>query len=206
MNWFEIEYDKSLNNEELFSKAKSGCEESKNLLFQNNIPFIRKVAKRWKAKGISLDVEELISIGGIALLKTYNAYDPESGYKFTTLLGKALTWTFANEVKKVSQLKFNKYPTFSMDDHTGEKETSLHDIVGHEVEMESSKYIDVDLDKLLLRFQKIATEQEKVVLYKTYVENVSLTDLAKEWGKTRALTSLIHRRCIDKLRRMNNIV
>ncbi|GAB6989589.1 hypothetical protein JCM16418A_16390 [Paenibacillus pini] len=63
MKLYNVKNDKNFNNEEAIMRARVGCEKSKEDIFLNNIPLIRKLANRWMI-GASLEQkEELYAIG-----------------------------------------------------------------------------------------------------------------------------------------------
>ena len=67
---------------ELIAKAKSGDENAKTILFEQNSPLIKSVIKRFLGKGI--EYADLYQIGTIGLLKAINNFDASFNVKFST--------------------------------------------------------------------------------------------------------------------------
>lgn len=67
---------------ELITKAKSGDENAKTILFEQNSPLIKSVIKRFLGKGI--EYADLYQIGTIGLLKAINNFDASFNVKFST--------------------------------------------------------------------------------------------------------------------------
>ena len=110
-----------LNAEEqtaLLRRAKSGDENSKNLLFTYNAPLIKSLIRRFVNKGV--EYEDLYQIACIGFLKAINNFDESFGVKFTTytvpmIIGEIKRYMRDNGAIKVSRTlkilanKINKY-------------------------------------------------------------------------------------------------
>lgn len=110
-----------LNAEEqtaLLRRAKSGDENSKNLLFTDNAPLIKSLIRRFVNKGV--EYEDLYQIACIGFLKAINNFDESFGVKFTTytvpmIIGEIKRYMRDNGAIKVSRTlkilanKINKY-------------------------------------------------------------------------------------------------
>ncbi|MBQ6922360.1 MAG: SigB/SigF/SigG family RNA polymerase sigma factor [Clostridia bacterium] len=110
-----------LNAEEqaaLLRQAKSGDENSKNLLFTDNAPLIKSLIRRFVNKGV--EYEDLYQIACIGFLKAINNFDESFGVKFTTytvpmIIGEIKRYMRDNGAIKVSRTlkilanKINKY-------------------------------------------------------------------------------------------------
>ncbi|ALS22104.1 sigma-70 family RNA polymerase sigma factor [Paenibacillus naphthalenovorans] len=202
MNWNYIKRNKKLNNEELITKAKSGDNEAKELLFKNNIPSIYKIVRRWKKMGCNIETEELISIGCLGMQKAYNFYDPTKGFKFTTLLYTAIN----NEIKyHVRATKLNKrdyYHIISLDKPHEDGDTLYNIVSDTNIIDPFSLTNSIFLRNLLIKFYETATEREKIIIHKIYYEGISGRELSDELGITHQRVSQIHKKILEKLKCM----
>ena len=118
-----------LNQEQLLDyvrKAKKGDENAKNIIFQNVLPLIKSIIRRFKNKGIEDD--DLVQIASVGYIKALNNYDESFGVKFSTycvpmIIGEIKRYIRDNGAIKVSRnLKIlaNKINRF-IDDFEGEK-------------------------------------------------------------------------------------
>lgn len=64
-------------------KAKLGDNVAKDKLLLGNLRLVFSVAKRYYNNGI-LSMEDLVQEGSLGLMKAYEKFDPELGYKFST--------------------------------------------------------------------------------------------------------------------------
>ncbi|MBR6737596.1 MAG: SigB/SigF/SigG family RNA polymerase sigma factor [Clostridia bacterium] len=63
-------------------KAKQGVEESKEALIQNNLLLVKSIAYRFRNKGV--DLEDLISLGSVGLMKAIYNFDEKYEVRFST--------------------------------------------------------------------------------------------------------------------------
>ena len=74
--------DKNIDIQELLTRAKSGDEEAKELIVENNISLIRCTVKRFLGRGH--DAEDLFQVGAIGLIKAIDKFDSSYDVKFST--------------------------------------------------------------------------------------------------------------------------
>ena len=87
-------------------KAKCGDEIAKEEIFNDNLPLIKSIIKRFKGKGIEYD--DLYQIASIGFLKAINNFDESFGVKFSTytvpmIIGEIKRYIRDNGAIKVSR-------------------------------------------------------------------------------------------------------
>ena len=98
-----LEQEKLIEN---LRKAKSGDEVAKEEIFNENLPLIKSIIKRFKGKGIEYD--DLYQIASIGFLKAINNFDESFGVKFSTysvpmIIGEIKRYIRDNGAIKVSR-------------------------------------------------------------------------------------------------------
>ncbi len=98
-----LEQAKLLEN---LRKAKRGDEIAKEEIFNENLPLIKSIVKRFKGKGIEYD--DLYQIASIGFLKAINNFDESFGVKFSTysvpmIIGEIKRYIRDNGAIKVSR-------------------------------------------------------------------------------------------------------
>ncbi len=73
---------------ECLKKLKSGDEEAKNILIERNLRLVAHVIKKYESTGE--DVEDLISIGTIGLIKAINTFDESRGTRLATYAARCI--------------------------------------------------------------------------------------------------------------------
>ncbi len=110
-----------LNQEQLLDyvrKAKLGDENAKEEIFNNNIPLLKCIIRRFRGKGVEYD--DLYQIASIGFLKAIKNFDESYGVKFSTyivpmVIGEIKRYMRDNGAIKVSRTikvlanKINKY-------------------------------------------------------------------------------------------------
>ena len=105
---------------------KSGDEEAKNILIERNLRLVAHVIKKYESTGE--DVEDLISIGTIGLIKAINTFDESRGTRLATYAARCIE----NEVlMHLRNLKKTR------------AEVSLYDPIGFDKEGNEISLLDV---------------------------------------------------------------
>lgn len=83
-----------MNEVELFTAAKEGDSDALSRLVEGNMGLVKSLAVRFRDRGT--EVEDLIQIGTIGLIKAIRGYDTEFGTRFSTYAVPLIT----GEIKK----------------------------------------------------------------------------------------------------------
>ncbi len=66
----------------------NGNEEARNILIERNLRLVAHVAKKYSSSNV--DLEDLISIGSIGLIKGINSYKLDKGSKLSTYVSRCI--------------------------------------------------------------------------------------------------------------------
>lgn len=69
-------------------RFQAGDEEARNLLIEHNLRLVAHILKKFDGTGEDLD--DLISIGTIGLIKAINTYNPDKGTKLATYAARCI--------------------------------------------------------------------------------------------------------------------
>lgn len=72
----------------LIKKLTEGDEKAKNALIEHNLRLAAHIAKKYRAPG--RDIDDLISIGSIGLIKAVGSYDPTKGKSLAAYAGRCI--------------------------------------------------------------------------------------------------------------------
>lgn len=70
------------------SHYKNGSEEAKNLLIEHNLRLVAHIVKKYSTNG--KDVDDLISIGTIGLIKAITTFDQDKGTRLATYAARCI--------------------------------------------------------------------------------------------------------------------
>ncbi|MFW5976374.1 MAG: RNA polymerase sporulation sigma factor SigE [Bacillota bacterium] len=191
--------------ENLLSKLKNEEqeEEVKKLLIEHNLRLVVYIARKFTNTGV--DVEDLVSIGTIGLIKAVHTFDVSKNIKLATYASRCIE----NEIlmylrknnKKKSEISFDDPLNIDWDGN----ELKLSDVLGTEEDM-IYKDIEKQVDRRLLKIAMSSlTEREKKILVLRYglkkSENTKTQkDVAEILGISQSYISRLEKRIIKKLK------
>lgn len=137
----------SKTDEEYYLKKYfEGDKEARKTLIEHNLRLVAHIAKKYAKK--EQDLEELISIGSIGLIKAINSFSSDKGYKISTYASKCVE----NEI--LMYIRSSKKQ---------QAEVSMNTIIGTDKDgndMELADTLDVqDKDIVDTIYNKVLTEQ-----------------------------------------------
>ncbi|BCS81726.1 RNA polymerase sporulation sigma factor SigE [Anaerocellum diazotrophicum] len=146
----------------LYKIHYQGKEELKKLLIERNLRLVVYIARRFENTKINL--EDLVSIGTIGLIKAINTYNPNKNIKLATYASKCIE----NEILMFLRRNSSKKLELSIDeplnvDWDG-NELLLSDVLGTDTE-EIYNRIESNVEKeaLLQAIKKLPSREKKIV-------------------------------------------
>ena len=193
----------SLEEEKYISLKMEGDKEARNKLIEHNLRLVAHIAKKYDSKYTEMD--DLISIGTIGLIKGVDTFSPDKKVKITTYCARCIE----NEILMYFR-KNNKYS----------KDISIHEAVGYdkdgnEIEIQDILQVeDVDFceeidlkDNIqsLYQYMDVLTSREKKIIMERYGLNNQKEEtqksISKKLGISRSYVSRIEKRALTKLLR-----
>lgn len=188
---------------EYLERLMKGDKEAKDILIERNLRLVAHIVKKYATD--ESDVEDLISVGTIGLIKAINTFKADKGNKLGTYAAKCieneLLMMFRSEKKRNRDVSLNE-PIGT--DKEGNS-ISLMDVIEEEQkdiidEMEMRE----DTVKLFRYIDEVLSEKEKDIILKRYGlrGNKARTQklIGEEYGISRSYVSRIEKRALGKLR------
>ncbi len=189
--------------EEAIKKMLEGDIESRNKLIEHNLRLVAHIVKKYDHD--RADMDDLISIGTIGLIKGVDSYQYSKGTRLTTYCARCIE----NEIL----MHFRS-------DKKNSKNISLNEPVGFDKEGNEISFIDIlktpDPDfamnihnqnniDLLSTYFNVLTKREKEIIEKRYglngKEEMTQKTIAEELGISRSYVSRIEKRALTKMLR-----
>jgi RNA polymerase sporulation-specific sigma factor len=198
-------FPKPLNEEEerkYINMFKMGDEDARNILVVRNLRLVAHIVKKYNYTG--KEVDDLISVGTIGLIKAITTFDNDKGTRLATYAARCIE----NEILMVIRsTKKSKSEVFLQDPIGVDKERdeiSLMDVLGTEgdtvVEEVESK---IQTKRLYSKMASILKGREKMILELRYglISGKSKTqrEIAQMLGISRSYVSRIEKRALKKL-------
>ena len=181
-------------------KMRSGSEEARNKLIEHNLRLVAHVVRKYDSSGE--DMEDLISIGTIGLIKAIKTFNEERGVRLATYTARCIENEVLMHLRNIKKVK---------------QEVSLYDPIGHDKEGNEISLIDIlttdneiiDLLEAKLQEEKIRgkmgilTRRERQVIEMRYGLFTGLKEtqreIARKLGISRSYVSRIEKRALKKL-------
>lgn len=177
--------------------------DAKQALIERNLRLVVYIARRFENTGIN--IEDLISIGTIGLIKAINTYDAEKNIKLATYASRCIE----NEILMFLRKTSNRRTEVSFDEPLNTdwdgNELLLSDILGTDTDMVMRPMED-DVDKkLLLDAIEKLSEREKEIIVMRFglggIEERTQKEVADLMGISQSYISRLEKRIILRLRR-----
>lgn len=186
---------------EYLKKLREGDEEAKNILIEHNLRLVAHIVKKFENS--DEEVDDLISIGTMGLIKAINSFNPDKGTRLATYAARCIE----NEILMHLRTKKKHKSEVSLYDPIGTdkegNEICLLDILGTEMDA-VTKEVEYYYDQEAIRRQiQFLSKREKKVLEMRYglFNGLRRTqkDIAKKLGISRSYVSRIEKKAIEKL-------
>ncbi len=194
-----------LSKEEEFNyvlDAANGDEYAKNKLIEHNLRLVVFLAKRYESAGY--DLEDLVSIGTIGLIKGINTYKPDKNIKLATYASRCID----NEIlmflrknrKRKTEISFEDNLSYDADGN----ELHLEDVLGTEPDI-VTKGLDDELNYNLLHeeLKKLNNRDKEIIVlrYGLYgKDEMTQKDVAELLNISQSYISRIEKKIIKRLK------
>lgn len=183
-------------------ELEQGSEGAKQLLIERNLRLVVFIARRFENTGVNL--EDLISIGTIGLIKAVGTYRRDKNIKLATYASRCIENEILMHIRKITPLKAE----VSLDepinmDYDG-NELLLSDILGTEEDMILRPLEDeVDLKVLRQAVRELPPREREIVTMRFGLEGrqeLTQKEVAQKMGISQSYISRLEKRIMGKLR------
>lgn len=199
-------FPKALTSEEetyYLERYEAGELEAKNILIERNLRLVAHIVKKYIATGREMD--ELIAIGIVGLVKAVNTYSTDKGSRLGTYAARCID---------------NELLMLLRNERKRSREISLYEPIGTDKEGNEIRFMDVVednsenvLDRMMVdeRIVKmyrgidgVLSKREREVICKRYgllgYEEVTQREVGSRMGISRSYVSRIEKKALQKLR------
>lgn len=194
-----------LNREEELSyliKAKSGDIEARNVLIEHNLRLVVFLAKKYESTGY--DLEDLVSIGSIGLIKGINTYKIDKNIKLATYASRCI----ANEILMFIRKNKRRKTEISLEDalnyDSEGNELHLEDVMGTDTDAVADEFESKEEKILLQKELKNLEARDKEIMVMRYGLNNSKEytqkEVADKLSISQSYISRIEKKVIKRLK------
>ncbi len=184
-------------------KYTEGNLQAKHILIEHNLRLVAHVLKKYQS--LDEDMDDLISIGTIGLIKSVMTFNAEKGNRLAAYASKCID----NEIlmylrsKKKTSKEISLYEPLGTDREGNE--IQLYDVIEtDEPDATERIVLKQNIQKLYEELESLLTSRERLVLKMRYGlyngEEYTQREVARQLGISRSYVSRIEKSAIEKLR------
>ena len=187
----------------LLSRLDQGEEQARSTLIERNLRLVVYIARRFENTGIN--IEDLISIGTIGLIKAINTYKTDKNIKLATYASRCIE----NEILMYLRKNASQRGEVSLDEPLNTdwdgNELLLSDVLGTEADT-VMRPIEDDVDRQLLAaaIDKLPEREREIIVLRFGLQGrqeQTQKEVADKLGISQSYISRLEKRIIDRLKR-----
>ena len=188
---------------QMLELLEQGDEDAKKVLIERNLRLVVFIARRFENTGVNL--EDLISIGTIGLIKAISTYRRDKNIKLATYASRCIENEILMHIRKIS----NQKTEMSLDepinlDYDG-NELLLSDILGTDEDMILRPLEDaVDLHLLRQAVRALPDREREIIVMRFGLEGrqeLTQKEVAQQMGISQSYISRLEKRIMLRLRK-----
>lgn len=194
---------KGQEEDDALQALEDGDEGAKQLLIEHNLRLVVYISRRFENTGVNL--EDLISIGTIGLIKGINTYRRDKNIKLATYASRCIENEILMHIRKIA----NQKTEVSLDepinmDYDG-NELLLSDILGTDEDM-ILRPLEDDVDLCVLRqaLNQLPDREREIVVMRFGLEGrkeLTQKEVAQQMGISQSYISRLEKRIMLRLRK-----
>lgn len=189
--------------EKYIKLAKAGDKDARAKLIEHNLRLVAHIVKKFETS--TNDVDDLIGIGTVGLIKGIDTYSPNKNVKLTTYAAKCaeneILMYFRGDKKNSKNVSIYEGISFDKDGN----EVTILDVLKTEDPDYALEIHKNDNIKLLRKYLNVLTKREREILESRYGLNskdeLTQKEIALKLGISRSYVSRIEKRATTKILR-----
>jgi len=187
----------------LLKKLMKKDVDAKNTLVEKNLRLVVYIAKKFENSGIN--IEDLISIGTIGLMKGINSYKLEKNIKLATYASRCIENEILMYLRKNNKIRSEISIDEPINIDSEGNDLALSDILGTDIDIIFKSVEDSDNKKVLNTAIKRLNEREKVIMQMRYgfngIDELTQKEVADKLGISQSYISRIEKKVINHLKK-----
>ncbi|HEY4554425.1 MAG TPA: RNA polymerase sporulation sigma factor SigE [Bacillaceae bacterium] len=190
----------------LLRKLPNGDKAARSILIERNLRLVVYIARKFENTGIN--IEDLISIGTIGLIKAVNTFNPEKKIKLATYASRCIENEILMYLRRNSKIRSEVSFDEPLNIDWDGNELLLSDVLGTDEDI-ITRNLEANVDKkLLLSALLKLSEREKQIMELRFGlaggEEKTQKDVADMLGISQSYISRLEKRIIKRLRKEFN--
>ena len=187
--------------QKLSEKLANGDEKAREKLITHNLRLVVYIAKKFENSGVN--IEDLISIGTIGLIKAVNTFSPEKNIKLATYASRCIENEILMHLRKIASQKVEISLDEPLNTDWDGNELMLADVLGSDGDEINREMEEEDEKRILLQVIDTLPEREKEIIDMRFglgeKEELTKKQLADKLGISQSYISRLEKRIIKKI-------
>ncbi|MDD6797536.1 MAG: RNA polymerase sporulation sigma factor SigK [Clostridia bacterium] len=184
-------------------KCREGDQEARNKLIEKNMRLVAHIVKKYASP--ERDIEDLLSVGTIGLIKAVNTFDMDKSIRLATYAAKCID----NELLMLLRTDKRRNREMSIYEPIGKdkegNETNLMEVIGASEDTVVEDYeLRQNVKKLYESIENRLTPREREIIILRYGlygnEEVTQREIASRMNISRSYVSRIEKRALEKMK------
>ncbi len=184
------------------TEAQNGSEEAKNKLIEHNLRLVVYLSKKYE--NTKIDLEDLVSIGTIGLIKGINTYKMDKNIKLATYASRCIDNEILMYLRKNKKRNADVSLEESLSFDAEGNELHLEDILGTDPDLVTKELEDNDLKLTLLKEIDKLPKRDKEIMKLRYglfgEKEITQKELAERLSISQSYISRIEKKVIKKIK------
>ena len=188
------------------SELRAGDEKSKSKLIERNLRLVVYIARKFDNTGV--DIDDLISVGTIGLIKAVNSFDFDKNIKLATYASRCIENEILMHLRRVVRMRCEVSLDEPLNVDFEGNELLISDILGTEPDI-VSKNLESSVEKeLLMKAVSGLSDRERVIMELRFglsgSEEKTQKEVADMLGISQSYISRLEKKIIYRLRKELN--
>lgn len=207
---FKNDFPKQLSTKEeaeVLKQVAAGDSAARDKLIVHNLRLVAYIVK--KNYSDSKDIEDLISIGTIGLIRAAETFDYEKQNRFSTYASKCIDNQIKMYFRKIKHRRNDLLITDPIESDGEGNSLTIADIISSGINVENDVELKINSELLYKYIEQELTDREREIICKRYgiVDKdgsvcmpMTQREIAKQMKISRSYISRIEKRALEKLR------
>ena len=183
-------------------EASKGSNEAKNKLIEHNLRLVVYLSKKYE--NTKIDLEDLVSIGTIGLIKGINTYKMDKNIKLATYASRCIDNEILMYLRKNKKRNGDVSLEESLSYDSEGNELHLEDILGTDPDLVTKELEDNDLKVTLMKEINNLPERDKQIMKLRYglfgEKEITQKELAEKLNISQSYISRIEKKVIKRIK------
>ena len=188
---------------EMIDRLQQGDEEARKMLIEHNLRLVAYIARKFENTGIN--IEDLISIGTIGLIKAVGTYQPAKSIKLATYASRCIENEILMFLRKTSNLKNEVSFEEPLNTDWDGNELLLSDVMGTEPDI-VVRPVEEDVDRQLLHtaIDRLSERERRIITLRFGLDGrreCTQKEVADHLGISQSYISRLEKKIIGRLKK-----